>query len=124
MAPLSKHLVGSRHWNSLVGSHYKILEGCRRHTVKAGVVRLNMRLLDFAVLNDQRVALATVVSENRSAVKLEVQRLRKGTSRVSEEADLIQLVFDNLIGFCCLFCSEVDVRRSCRLDPAIRPTPS
>lgn len=81
-----------------------------------------MGLLDLAIFNHQSVALATVVSENRSAVELEVQRLRKGAGRVSEEADL----YTQLVTVCVLFpgAAGANVRRSCQQGPAIRPTPS
>lgn len=47
-----------------------------------------MGLLDLAILNDQGVALAAVVTENRGGIEVEVESLGEGAVGVSEEADL------------------------------------
>ena len=57
-------------------------------TTHASVVGLDVGLLDLAILNDQGVALAAVVTENRGGIEVEVESLGEGAVGVSEEADL------------------------------------
>lgn len=47
-----------------------------------------MGLLDFAAVNDERIALAPLVAEDRLAVEGEVECGGKVRMRVGEEADL------------------------------------
>lgn len=57
-------------------------------TTHASVVGLDVGLLDLAILNDQGVALAAVVTENGGGIEVEVESLGEGAIGVSEEADL------------------------------------
>lgn len=57
-------------------------------TTHASVVGLDVGLLDLAILNDQGVALAAVVTENGGGIEVEVESLGEGAVGVSEEADL------------------------------------
>lgn len=63
------------------------------HTIDASVVRLNKGLLDLAVLHNERITLAAVVSEDRGAVKGHIEGLGEFASRVTKEADL----YDQLV---------------------------
>lgn len=47
-----------------------------------------MRLLDFAVLNLESIALASHTTENGVRIKAEIQGLGELSSRVTEESDL------------------------------------
>lgn len=58
------------------------------HTVNRGVVRLDVSRLDLAIFNDEGVALATVVAEDRRAIEGEVEILGESTRWVCQEADL------------------------------------
>lgn len=70
----------------------------RLHTVHSGVVRLDVNRLDFAVLNDQSVTLATIVAEDRSAIEGEVEALGELTRGIAQKADLCLWVnFDRLM---------------------------
>lgn len=56
--------------------------------VDAGVVGLNVRLLDLAILNDESIALRARLAEDRGALEGKVQGLRELGLRVREEANL------------------------------------
>lgn len=58
-------------------------------TTHAGVVGLNVGLLDLAVLNDQGVALAAVVAEDGSGIEVEIESLGELAVRVGKETDLM-----------------------------------
>ena len=47
-----------------------------------------MSLLDLAVFDDKRIALAALIAKDCTAVEGEIQGLSKGTSRVGNETDL------------------------------------
>ena len=47
-----------------------------------------MGTLDFAILNHQRVTLATVLTEDSSTVERKVEVLRELTGWITQEADL------------------------------------
>jgi hypothetical protein len=57
-------------------------------TTHASVVGLDVGLLDLTVLDDQGVALAAVVAEDGSGIKVEVESLSELAVRVGKEANL------------------------------------
>lgn len=61
-------------------------------TINASVVRLDMNLLDLAVLRDQRIALAALVAENGGAIEGQVEGLGELARGVAQEANLDQAV--------------------------------
>ena len=93
---LSRGLVSSEHL--LCGRDYQICQspvnqifGRYEHgdiTIEAGVIRLDMRLFDLTILDKQRVALGTWLTEDGGAVKREIQCVGKGRVWISDEADL------------------------------------
>lgn len=60
----------------------------RTLTIEPDVVGFHKGLLDLAVLHQEGVPLATVVSEDGGAVKAQVQSLGELAGRVAQEADL------------------------------------
>jgi hypothetical protein len=65
-----------------------ITDNVRSHTVDTGVIRLDKGVLDLSVLDNQRIALASVVSEDRGAVEAKVQSLGELATGVTQEANL------------------------------------
>jgi hypothetical protein len=63
----------------------------KKLTTHAGVVGLNVGLLDLAVLDDQGVTLAAVVAEDGSSIEVEVESLGELAVGVGKEADLIDV---------------------------------
>jgi hypothetical protein len=59
-----------------------------RLTISSGVVGLNVRRLDLAVLDDEGVALAAVVAEDGLGIKVQVKGLGEAASGVTEPANL------------------------------------
>lgn len=57
-------------------------------TVQTGVVRLNVRALDLAILDDKDVALAARATEDGGTVEVQLERFGEGAVWVAEEADL------------------------------------
>jgi hypothetical protein len=60
----------------------------RRHTIKTGVVRLRVNLLDLSILKNQSITLASWTAEDSSAIKGQVKSFGELGSWVSEEANL------------------------------------
>lgn len=58
-------------------------------TVQASVIRLDMRLLDSAILNNKRIPLRAVAAKDRRAIKRQIQRLCEAQARVAKETDLV-----------------------------------
>jgi hypothetical protein len=61
----------------------------RNRTIQASVVRLDVRLLDGAVLNEQSISLGAIAAEDGSGVKVEVKALCESQAGVRKEADLM-----------------------------------
>lgn len=58
-----------------------------------------MGALDFAILNHQCITLATVLTEDSSTVKSEVEVLGELTGRIAKKADLyIRMNWDSVTG--------------------------
>lgn len=55
--------------------------------IDSSVVGLHMGALDFAILNHQCITLATVLTEDSSTVKSEVEVLGELTGRIAKKAD-------------------------------------
>jgi len=55
--------------------------------IDSGVVGLNVSTLDFAILNHQCVALATVLAKDSGTLEREVKVLGELTGRIAEKAD-------------------------------------
>jgi hypothetical protein len=58
-----------------------------KHTIKAGVVRLNVSLGHFAVLDNKGVALAAGVAKDGSTIEGQIKGAGKLAVRVGKEAD-------------------------------------
>jgi hypothetical protein len=58
------------------------------HTINASVIRLNEGLLHLTILNQEGVTLASLVSEDSSSIKVEIQGLGECASWVTNEAEL------------------------------------
>jgi hypothetical protein len=65
-----------------------LVEDPHKLTTHAGVVGLDVGLLDLAILNDQGVALAAVVAEDGGGIEVEVESLGEFAVGVGKEADL------------------------------------
>jgi hypothetical protein len=61
----------------------------RNRTIQASVVRLDVRLLDGTILNEQSISLGAIAAEDGSGVKVEVKALCEGQAGVRKEADLM-----------------------------------
>lgn len=61
-------------------------------TVETGVVGLHESLLNLAVLDQQGVALAAVVSEDGGAIEGNIERLGELAGGVAQEADLVVFI--------------------------------
>lgn len=61
-------------------------------TVETGVVGLHESLLNLAVLDQQGVALAAVVSEDGGAIEGDIERLGELAGGVAQEADLVVFI--------------------------------
>ena len=57
-------------------------------TIDAGVVRLYVRALDFAVFNGQSIALASVVPKDGSRIESQVESFGELASGITQETDL------------------------------------
>ena len=69
-------------------SKFDIPEPFNTLTLDSGIVGFHVGALDFAILNHQRVTLATVLTEDSSAIEGEVEVFGELTGRVTQEADL------------------------------------
>lgn len=76
-------LKRSAHARSQVGEH--LVDGA---LVDANVVRLDVHALDLATVDDNGVALAALVAQQRRRVKGHVELLCEGAGRVGQEANL------------------------------------
>lgn len=89
MIRLSKNLLGSRDYVTTIStfpSHYSPrIKGPL--AVNADVIRLNIDLSNLAILNHNRISLASVVSEERCGGELEVEGAGELACWVGDEAD-------------------------------------
>lgn len=70
-------------------------KGRVKHTVQSGVVWLDVRLLNGAILDNEGVTLGTVAAEDGRAVEGEIKTLGKSQAGVCQEANLKQSVSCN-----------------------------
>lgn len=59
-----------------------------KHTVQASIIRLNVRLLHNAILDDKGVALGAVAAEDRDGIERQIKALGQGQTRICKEANL------------------------------------
>jgi hypothetical protein len=61
-------------------------------TIQAGIIWLNVGFLNHTVFHDEGISLAPMTSEDSTAVKGQVQAVRKGKCRISNESNLTENV--------------------------------
>lgn len=59
----------------------------------AGIVRLDVDILDFSILNCQSVSFASVHSEYGCRVEFDIKSFSEGASRIAQEADAAAFVW-------------------------------
>ena len=84
-----QNFTGSRYYPSASAASSRKGRGKLELTVQPRVIRLDERLADLALVDDERVPLATRTTEDGSrAVEGQVQRVGQGEGRVGQEAYL------------------------------------
>jgi hypothetical protein len=62
--------------------------GTIAQTIQASVVRLDVSFFDFAVLNDQRISLGAVSTEDGGGVEVEIKTPGELDAGISKKANL------------------------------------
>jgi hypothetical protein len=62
------------------------------HSFHTGIIRLHIRLLDLAILNNKRIPLTPVTTEDSRAIERQIQLLGKIERGIGNEADLREML--------------------------------